>query len=298
MVRRQREPLSNTPHRQSDGRVPRIVVSVAPVAHSGSYLPDGCRNPITPEEIAEECRRCEAAGAAMVHLHVRNTSGKIVAETDTFTRTLDLVCGKTRLIINGSTGGASTLSREERCVSLTDARVEVASLNMGSTNFGDTVYINTLDDIRFWAGRIRDAGVVPELEVFASGMVQSALDLRAEGLLEDPLHFNICLGFPGSTPATPAELMHMASGVPTESSWAFLHEGMTSLRLVAAALGVGASGLRVGYEDGGHLRPDQPARSNAELVEALVQMIRIAGCEPASIAEARQILAIHRRKRG
>ncbi len=285
-----RDTESATPHRKSDGQVARIIVTVAPVAHVGTFLPAGCRNPITPAEIAEEARRCEGAGASVVHLHVRDKEGIITSGIEVFGETLDRVCGETRLIVNGSTGGASDLTREERCISVTDPRVELASLNMGSTNFGTGVYINTVEDIRYWAGRLSDARVVPELEVFGSAMIKSGVDLRAEGVIPEAAHFNVCLGFPGAAPATPAELCHMAGQIPPGPGWGFLHEGMIDLRLVGAALGLGATGLRVGYEDGGYLRPDRVARSNAELVELLVQLIRAAGCEPATPEEARAIL--------
>lgn len=279
-------------HRHSPGERRRIIVTVAPVAHVGTFLPSGCRNPLTPEEIAEEARRCEAAGASVVHLHTRDLQGNIVSEPHIFEETLDLVCSKTALVVNGSTGGASDLTRGQRCVSVNDPRVELASLNMGSSNFGDGVYVNTLEDIRYWAGRIYETDTVPELEVFASSMIRSARDLRETGALRDPLHFNICLGFPGATPATPGELLHMVNLVPEGAEWGFLHEGMTDLRMAAAALGLGARGLRVGFEDGGYLAPDQAARSNADLVDALVRLIRICGCDPASPEETRNLLSL------
>jgi 3-keto-5-aminohexanoate cleavage enzyme len=274
-------------HRESIEEPRRIVVAVAPVAHAGTFLPPDCRNPTTPGAIAEETRRCIDAGATIVHLHVRDGSGAIVSDLSWFSETLDRIYERHDVIVNASTGGQSELSREQRCVALADSRVELASLNMGSSNFGDGVYINTVDDIRYWARRIAAAQVVPELEVFNSGMIWSALALAEEGLLLAPLHFNICLGFPGATPAVAAEIAHFAAMLPENSYWGFLHEGMTDLRLAAAALGLGACTLRVGYEDGGYLAPGKAARCNAELVEQLVRLIRAAGCEPASLEEAR-----------
>lgn len=270
--------------------VPRIMVAVAPVAHAGAFLPAGCNNPVTPEAIAEETVRCIDAGASVVHLHVRNSEGAIVADTAVFRHTLDLILDERDVIVNGSTGGASSLSREERCSALTDSRVEIASLNMGSTNFDEGVYVNTVPDIRYWAGRIYEAGAVPELEVFAPGMVDTARRLVAEGTLRTPLHFNVCLGFPGATPATWRHLSQFVELLDPAEEWGFLHEGMTDLRLVAAALGHGARLLRVGFEDGGYLRSDRAAAGNAELVENLVALIRAAGCEPATVEEARALL--------
>jgi 3-keto-5-aminohexanoate cleavage enzyme len=274
-------------HRVSSGEPRRIVVAVAPVAHAGTFLPPECRNPTSPKAIAEETRRCIDAGATVVHLHVRDGAGAIVSDLSWFSETLDLIYAGHDVIVNASTGGKSELDREERCVALADPRVEVASLNMGSSNFGDGVYINTVDDIRYWARRISEAGVVPELEVFNSGMIWGALALAEEGLLTVPLHFNVCLGFPGATPALAVELVHFAAMLPEDSSWGFLHEGMTDLMLVATALGLGAGTLRVGYEDGGYLGAGKVARSNAELVDQLVRLIYVAGCEPASLEQAR-----------
>jgi 3-keto-5-aminohexanoate cleavage enzyme len=274
-------------HRESIEEPRRVVVAVAPVAHVGTFLPPECRNPTTPGAIAEETRRCIDAGATVAHLHVRNDSGTIVSDLSCFSETLDRIYQNHDVIVNASTGGQSELSREQRCVALTDPRVEVASLNMGSSNLGDGVYINTIDDIRYWAQRIFEAQVVPELEIFTSGMIWSALVLAGDGLLAAPLHFNVCLGFPGATPAVVAELVHFAAMLPENSYWGFLHEGMTDMRLTATAMGLGACTLRVGYEDGGYLAPGKAARSNAELVEQLVRLIRAAGCEPASLEEAR-----------
>lgn len=276
-------------HRTSTGAIPRIIIAVAPVAHEGAFLPPSAANPVTPEAIAAETVRCADAGATVVHLHVRDRTGRIVADTTVFAQTLDLILDRCDVIVNGSTGGASELSREERCVSLTDPRVEVASLNMGSTNFADGVYINRVPDIRYWARRIREAGVVPELEVFATGMIESAREFVREGVLAEPLHTNVCLGFPGATPATHRHLAHFAELLADEP-WGFLHEGMTDLRLVAAAIGMGARLVRVGFEDGGYLRSDRAAHSNAELVDQLARLVRACGAEPATVAEARQIL--------
>lgn len=281
--------IAGAGHRGSSGTVPRIIVAVAPVAHVGVYLPEESRNPVTAEDIAEEVVRCVDAGASVAHLHVRDGMGAIVADTTVFSRTLDRIFHSRDVVINGSTGGESSLSREERCKALTDSRVEIASLNMGSTNFGEKVYVNTLEDIRYWAFRMAQARVVPELEVFAPGMIETARKLAADGLLDGRLHFNICLGFPGATPATVRHLAYFAD-LLRDDEWGFLHEGMTDLRLAAAALGHGARLLRVGFEDGGFLRGDRPARSNADLVENLVVLIRAAGCEPATVAEARELL--------
>ena len=114
----------------------KIIVAVAPV---GADIAPPSINPMTSAEVAEEVVACHRAGAAMVHLHVRDEAGDPTGDLTAFGRTLDLIRASSDIVIQGSTGGLSTLSLEERCVALNDPRVEVASLNMGSVNFGETV---------------------------------------------------------------------------------------------------------------------------------------------------------------
>jgi len=118
-------------------------------------IPAECNNPLSPDEIAEDVTNYAKAGAGMVHLHVRDQIGEQTFDLSVFRKTLDRIISKSDIIIQDSTGGISTLSLEERCVCLDESRVEVASLNMGSVNFGETVYINTLPDIRFWARKMK-----------------------------------------------------------------------------------------------------------------------------------------------
>ncbi|MEE1316202.1 MAG: 3-keto-5-aminohexanoate cleavage protein, partial [Prevotella sp.] len=119
----------------------KIIVTVAPVCHVGKEIPAECKNPLTPEEITEDVLNCYKAGACQVHLHTRDLKGNPTFELDVFQQTINMIREKTDMIIQGSTGGLSTLSLEERCVSLNVPEVEVASLNMGSVNFAETVYI-------------------------------------------------------------------------------------------------------------------------------------------------------------
>ncbi len=200
----------------------------------------------------------------MVHLHVRDPRGEQTFDLSWYSRTLDLIRRESDIVIQGSTGGMSTLTLEQRCVSLQDPRTEVASLNMGSVNFGEGVYVNTLPDIRFWAAEMRRHRVVPELEIFEAGMLASIARLVDEGVLAPPLNYNFSLGFHGALPADPRHLAHLAAMLPPGSHWSLIHEGMGDFRLLAAALGLGATGVRAGYEDGRHLAPAKsPARTSS-----------------------------------
>ncbi len=268
----------------------KIVVVVAPVSHVGKEIPTETNNPLTPQEVADESVRCWNEGASVVHLHVRDRDGEQTSDLTHFEATLDRICEETDLIVNGSTGGPADLSVEDRCVSLNDPRVEMGSLNMGSVNFGESVYINTLPDIRFWAGRMQERSVIPELEVFNPSMITTALELRDEGVLPTPLHFNFALGFPSSISSDARNLFFLADLLPDGSEWGLVHEGMFDLSLVAAALGLGARVLRVGFEDGCYLKQGVPAGTNADLVANLVSLIRTAGKEVATPQDARALL--------
>jgi 3-keto-5-aminohexanoate cleavage enzyme len=265
----------------------KIIVAVAPVGRSVA-LPS--LNPLSPEEVAAQVVECEKAGASMVHLHVRDREGKQTEKLHDFSKTLDLIREASDIILQGSTGGLSTLTLEERCVALNDPRVEVASLNMGSVNFGEEVYINRLPDIRYWAKRMEEAGVVPELEVFEVGMVPVVRHLILEGVLKIPCHFNFCLGFQWAMPADPKSLFFMISLLKEDEEWGIIHDGMSDLSLLATAIGMGARVVRVGFEDSVFHAPGKAAKTNPELVEKVVSMIQQMGFGVASPNEARELL--------
>ena len=268
----------------------KVIIAVAPVKHPGSDMPAGCRNPQSADDVAQEVIACTRAGAAMVHLHVRDAYGRQTAEMDVFARTLDLIRAESDIIIQGSTGGLSSLSLEERCVSLNDPRVEVASLNMGSCNFGNDVYINTLPDIRYWANRMQETETMPELEVFDLSMIGTCNRIADDGLVSRPMHFNICLGFESAIQATPENLYVMQAALPDGSTWGVTHDGMKDFRILSAALGLGASAVRVGFEDSFYYGPETTAANNVELVSKVRALVEAVGLEPMTPKEARRAL--------
>ena len=267
----------------------KIIISVAPV---GKNISAPSHNPLTPVEVAQEVIGCTRAGASMVHLHVRNQEGYPTEDLTAFSKTIDLIRRESDIVIQGSTGGLTNLSLEERCVCLNDPRVEIASLNMGSVNFGEAVYVNTLPDIRFWASRMRETDVIPELEIFEAGMVQVVQKLVEEGSLSPPFDYNFCLGVHWAIPADPRSLEFLKSLLPEGARWGVLHDKMNDLSLLAIASGAGASVVRVGFEDSVYYAPGHAATKNVELVEKLVGLIRSIGFEAATPDEARRALKV------
>ena len=267
----------------------KIIVAVAPV---GKDIESPSINPLTPEEVAKEVIACAETGASMVHLHVRDREGNQTEDITDFSRTLDLIRKSSDIIIQGSTGGLTNLTLEERCVALTDPEVEVASLNMGSVNFGEEVYINRLPDIRYWGRRMEEAGVAPELEIFEIGMIPVARKLIEEGVIKPPYHFNFCLGAHWAMPADPRCLFYLTSMFENGITWGLVHDSMNDFSLLATAIGLGATVVRVGFEDSVNFASGKVAETNKELVSRLTSLVHQIGFEVADPDEARELLEL------
>ncbi|MGD8740575.1 MAG: 3-keto-5-aminohexanoate cleavage protein [Desulfobacterales bacterium] len=268
----------------------KIIVAVAP---TGKKTEPPSVNPLTPADVARQVIACEKAGASMVHMHVRDKKGAQTEDLTDFSATLDLIRRSSDIVIQGSTGGLTDLSLEQRCVALDDPRVETASLNMGSINFDEDVYVNRVPDIRYWAGRMAKTRVAPELEIFAAGMLSAYMQLVAEGVLKPPYSIGFCLGVRWALPANPETLFFMKTLLPEkEVPWGVIHAGMQDLALLATAIGMGASVVRVGFEDSVFFAPGKAAQTNIQLVEKMVSLVHQIGYEVANCQEAREILGI------
>jgi 3-keto-5-aminohexanoate cleavage enzyme len=246
--------------------------------------------PITPEEVADEAARCREAGAAIVHLHVRNDDGSNTQSAERFARVMEAIARKCDCIVQPSTGGAVGMSVDERCGPLA-CRPEMATLNCGSINFGDGVFVNTRDDIRRIAKRIREAGASPELECYEVGHVEEALSLASEGLLEPPLHFQFVLGVKGAIPAREDVVQYMRTLVPPGSTWAVAATGRWQQPMTELAMRLGGH-ARVGLEDNIYLARGVLAEGSAPLVARAASYARSIGRSPAEPSKARRMLGL------
>ena len=141
--------------------------------------------PITADELAAEALRCAAAGAAVIHLHVRKDDGTPTQDRALFDKAIRAIRARCDVVVQTSTGGAVGMSAEERAQPL-DCRPEMATLNAGSLNFGDDVFLNPFPMVREFARRMRERGIVPELECYDAGHVESCIQLAKEGVIELP----------------------------------------------------------------------------------------------------------------
>ncbi|HKQ70877.1 MAG TPA: 3-keto-5-aminohexanoate cleavage protein [Polyangiaceae bacterium] len=246
--------------------------------------------PITAEEIADEAARCAEAGAAVIHLHVRNPDGSPSQSSELFLAAIDRVRARCDAIVQTSTGGAVGMSIDERAGPLA-CRPEMATLNCGSLNFGDDVFVNTRPQIRDLAHRIRAAGSMPELECYEVGHLHEALGLLKEGVLEAPLHFQFVLGVPGGIGAREDVLRFMIAQIPEGASWGVAAVGRHQKPLTELAMKLGGH-ARVGLEDNIYLAKGVLAEGSAPLVSQAAAFARSIGREPVSPARARAMLGL------
>jgi 3-keto-5-aminohexanoate cleavage enzyme len=246
--------------------------------------------PFTVAEVAEEAARCREAGAAIIHLHVRSDDGKNTQGVERFAKVIEAIRAKCDCVIQTSTGGEVGMSLEERAGPL-GCRPEMATLNCGSINFGDEVFVNSRPDIRTLAERIRSAGATAELECYEVGHVEEALSLLAEGVVSAPLHLQFVLGVKGAIGAREEALQWMRSLVPADATWGVAAIGRAQQPMTELAMRLGGH-ARVGLEDNIFLGRGVLAEGSAPLVARAAAYGRSVGREPVDPGLARRMLGI------
>ena len=269
----------------------KLIVTVAP---TGS-LPTKEMTPhvpITPQEIIETGVRCEAAGAAVIHVHARDPrDGSASTNYSVFEEIYHGLRERTNLIVQISTGGRAGMAYEQRCERL-KLRPEMASLTTGSVNFPNSVYENSPELIQALARDMRDLGIKPEIEVFDLSMINNGILLAREGLVAPPLHFDFVMGLKGAIPAGIDHLVHLKNSIPSDATWTVAGVGPAQLPMNLHAVIMGGH-VRVGLEDNIYFKKGQLA-SNEALVERVVRFGRELGREVATPDEARAILNLRR----
>ena len=219
--------------------------------------------PYTVEEMVREAKSAYEAGAAILHIHVREDDGTPTQGRERFKVVMDAIRKELPdVIMIPSTGGATGMSPEER-LQPTELFPEMATLDCGTCNFGDEIFDNTMPTMRAFGKRMIENGIKPEYECFELGHIDTVLGMAKKGEVPgDPMQFNFVLGVHGCTPATVENLAFFASKV------------------------------RVGFEDNIYLGKGQKAASNGELVAKVVRIAKELGREIATPAEAREILSL------
>lgn len=244
--------------------------------------------PVTPEEIAEAAYEAWRAGAAILHLHVRDENGKPTQSPAVFKKAIDLIRAKCDIIVEITTGGAVGDTAEERLRPIMELEPEMASLDCGTVNFGNDYIVNTLPVMRKFAEEFKRHRVQPTLECFDLGHIYASQMLINEGLLEPPYHYGLVLNVPGAVPYSADNLEVFKRALPAGAHFTVMGIGRASLPAQYGAIATDGW-IRVGFEDNVYYSKGVLAKSNAELVERAVRIAREAQFEIASSDDVRKM---------
>ncbi|MCB5234146.1 MAG: 3-keto-5-aminohexanoate cleavage protein [Candidatus Cloacimonetes bacterium] len=251
--------------------------------------------PITPEEQAKEAKACFEAGARVIHLHVRDDEGNPTQNMQRFEDSITAIREAVpEVIIQISTGGAVGEPFEKRLAPLA-LKPEMGTLNAGTLNFGEEIFENHPKDIVRLAEAFKEYGVVPEVEVYESGMIDYVARLVKRGIItHEPLHIQFVLGVPGGMSGKPKNLLymieHLAEEIPT-ATWAVAGIGRWHIPTSMVAMVTGGH-IRSGFEDNIFYHKGVVADSNAQLVARLARIAKEIGRPIATPEQAREILAL------
>jgi uncharacterized protein (DUF849 family) len=292
-------------------RNPREKVFITCAVTGNLTLPSQTPHlPITPEEVAEACLGAAEAGAAIVHIHVRYPgSGKPSMEIEHYRDAVERIRAKNKdLILNITTGpggrfvpshddpkmfaeGTTLLAPEARVEHIALLKPEICTLDLNTMNSGGQVVINTPGNVRRMAKVVREAGVMPELELFDSGDIALMHDLLKDGTLNGPVLCSFVTGVKYGFQPGPETVLYARNMLPADAQFTAIGIGRTAFTMVAQSYLAGGH-VRVGLEDGVYLDRGVLAESNALMVEKAHRMVRDLGGQIASPREAREILGL------
>ncbi|WP_202079671.1 3-keto-5-aminohexanoate cleavage protein [Caldalkalibacillus salinus] len=244
--------------------------------------------PYTPEEVADEVVKAYHAGASIAHIHARLDDGTPTQDRERYAQIYHHIRKRCDIIVQVSTGGAVGMTLQERMQPLL-LQPEMATLTTGTVNFGSGVFMNTPEDIKTLAETMIREKVQPEFEIFEMGMINNALHLLRDGIVEGHAHFDFVMGVPGGIPATIHNLLALVQNLPQGATWTVAGIGRHQLPMALHALLMGGH-VRVGFEDNIYFQKGVLADSNAQLVERVVRFAKEVGREVATPVEARQLL--------
>jgi 3-keto-5-aminohexanoate cleavage enzyme len=247
--------------------------------------------PISPAEIADAAADAQKAGAAILHLHVRDKDGKPTQDLAVFKDAISRIRAKCDIVIEVTTGGAVGMTAEERLAPVA-LDPEMASLDCGTVNFGDDYFVNSLPMMRTFATAMRDHKVQPTLECFDLSHIDNSKILLAEGLVQAPFHYGLVMNVPGAVRYDADTLGFFARRLPAGSNWTAIGiGGRASHACLFAAIALGGF-IRVGFEDNIYFNKGVLADSNAQLVERAASIARSAGAAIATSDDVRKLFKL------
>ena len=294
----------------------REVFITCAVTGSGDTTGKSDKVPITPQQIADSCIEAAEAGAAIVHIHVRNPESGVPARDPVlYAKVVDIIReSKVDMVINFTAGmggdlvfgsaeeplplkdeGTDMVGASERLDHVRNILPEICTIDCGTMNFGEGGYVmtNTPAVLKEMAAQVQALGVKPEIECFDTGHLQLAIWLKNQGLIDDPVMIQLCMGIPWGAPDDLHTFLAMTSSIPEE--WTFSAFSISRNQLPYVALAILAGGnIRVGLEDNIYLKRGVLA-SNADLVKKAVQTAEGMGCSILGPQQVRDNLKLVKR---
>jgi 3-keto-5-aminohexanoate cleavage enzyme len=246
--------------------------------------------PVTADEQALAAFECWQAGATVIHLHVRDKDGNPSQDVALFEEVKAKIMDRCDVIVQFSTGGAVGTPVQKRLAPLA-LKPEMASLNVGSLNFGDEVFENLPKDIEALAKEMQRLGIKPEIEVYDLGMLEYGVSLVQKGIIASPAHFQFVLGTKHGISGAPENLNYMRAKIPPGSTFAVAGIGRFQLQMAPLAI-VNGGHVRVGLEDNIFFSKGVLAKSNAQLVGRIKELSLLLERPVANTQEARKILGL------
>ena len=276
----------------------KLIISAA-LSGAGTTRASNPAVPITAAEIAADAVAVVEAGAAIVHIHVRDNDEKGTMDTQKFIEAFEatksaLLHENLDAIINLTTSGGQA-DWDTRLAHLQALKPEMCSFDAGTMNWGNTMIFDNHPEFLERLGLLtKELDIKPEIEIFDGSMIGNALYYIKKGVLKTPCHFQFVLGVPGGLDGNLDSLSFMLPKIPEGSTWSITGIGRTHVPMMLAGLAAESDGLRVGLEDNILYRKGELA-TNPQLVERAVSLAKLAGREIASAQDAREILGITRK---
>ena len=297
------------------------VIVTAAITGSAHYPSMSPYLPVTPQQIIEDAVRSAEAGAAIIHVHVRNPSnGMPSPDIDIFREVLTAIKARTNAVLSVSTSGGVGVSSEQRAVPIINLKPELASINFGSLNFSahpqaekikewrypwerlsmlaseDGIFSNSFKTLREFLSMYASADTKPELQLYDLGMVNNVVFMLQRGHLKLPVHIQFVTGVLGGVPATVNSLVTLLNATKDavgagNFTWSALGAGRFQMPICTAALTLGGN-VRVGLEDSLYISKGVLAKGSAEQVQKIIRIMRELSLEPATPDDARGILGL------
>ncbi len=273
----------------------KIVITAA-LCGAGTTKAQTPYVPITPDEIAADAVACVKAGAAVIHIHVRDDEGRNTMETarwiEVVTKVREALAAENLDAVLNLTSSGSKFPEEMRLAHLPVLKPEMCSYDPGTMNWANSyVFLNTPPFLEKLGTLTQELEIKPELEIFDGGMIGNVEYYLKKGFLKEPLHYQLVLNVSGGMPGNIESINYIVSKLRPGSTWSISGIGASHMACMLGGLAAGCTGLRVGLEDNIYMEKGVLA-TNPQLVERACQLAVIAGREIATAAEARGILGL------